>query len=146
METCVKCGVPVSFSSGKKCKLCDEPCCFEHLQDYKHDCIKTKYEKYIRKEWLRKKGQNITGGRYIVVCDQCGYRSNMETGPIGTTIETEQGTFIEVAGAELENHSKLKGCSKDKIFLEQTNEDEMDKVRGMRSTDVSNRAKEYRRI
>lgn len=144
---CPKCGEKLDYFNSKLCKFCDQKVCFKHLQPENHDCPVVKYTKYIRKKWLRKKGQNITLGKYIVVCDECGYRSNREIGPIGTSVENEQGAFIEVAGAELEKHSQLKGCSKDKIFLEQTNEDEMDKVRGMYLVDDNKpKAKEYRRI
>lgn len=144
MNNCVKCGVPVHSGSGKDCKLCQKPCCFEHLIYDNHDCEKTRYVKFIRKKWLRKKGQNISFGRYIVVCDECRYRSNNETSPIGTNIENLIGLAIEVAGSELENHVMTKGCPKEKVFLEQINEDELDKVRGMYPTD--DKPKEYRRI
>jgi len=114
---CVVCGIRVDFSSGKKCKFCGEYCCFKHIQLENHQCIKTRYVKFIRKTWLRRMGQNITGGNYMVVCDQCGFRSN-------------NSYPIDIAGFELENHLQSKGCQENSIFLEQTNEDEIDKLLG----------------
>lgn len=73
-----------------------------------HNCIKTRYTKFIRKEWVRKYGQNITTGQYKVVCDQCGYSS--------------EPSLIESAGVKREVHISDKGCDQTKVFLEQTDE------------------------
>jgi len=55
---------------------------------------------------VRKQGQNITSGKYIVVCDVCGFR-------------TPEGRLIEIAGGEREKHILAKGCDSQKVFLEQ---------------------------
>ncbi|MEP0823867.1 MAG: hypothetical protein HRF40_00115 [Nitrososphaera sp.] len=86
------------------CTYCNQNFCLKHRLAEMHDCIKTRYVKYIRKDWLRKYGQNITTGMYYVVCDQCGY-------------ESDYG-LIEVAGAMLVEHIKAKGCDESKIFLQ----------------------------
>jgi|SRR2546427_8536977 len=111
-------GEEIDSLSGKNCKYCNLPFCIGHLQPEKHNCMKTRYAKYIRKSWLRKKGQNITTGHYVVTCDTCGYHS-------------ETGGLIEFAGQELESHLQSKGCQENNIFLDQTDEDELDKVLGM---------------
>jgi len=55
---------------------------------------------------VRKQGQNITSGKYIVVCDVCGFR-------------TPEGRLIEIAGGEREKHILAKGCDSLKVLLEQ---------------------------
>ncbi|MGI0023159.1 MAG: hypothetical protein ACRD9Q_09900, partial [Nitrososphaeraceae archaeon] len=104
-------GEKVDDLSGKSCNFCYLSFCIEHLQPEKHNCVKTRYVKYIRKSWLRKKGQNITSGHYVVTCDTCGYTS-------------ESDALIEFAGKELEDHLQTKKCPEKKIFLDQTDEDD----------------------
>ena len=62
--------------------------------------------KYIRKTWLRKYNQNISLGRYIVVCDQCGYFSKIST-------------LIEFANEERKDHISTQGCLGSEVFLEE---------------------------
>ena len=49
------------------------------------------YVKYIKKEWLRKYGEYVSGGLYIITCETCGYVS-------------ESPQLIEYAGKDLEFH------------------------------------------
>jgi len=107
-SSCYECSESVDFFSGKICKFCNNFCCFKHLQDHlAHNCSKTKYAKYIRKTWLRKYGQNISDGRYVVKCDNCGYVSDTPY-------------LIDHAGQKLEEHlQENKECISKKIFLEE---------------------------
>ena len=89
-----------------KCKYCGQNFCSKHRVAEMHDCIKTRYVKYIRKTWLRKYGQNITTGFYHVSCDACGYK----TEPVS----------IEQAGADRQAHVDA-GCLSEKVFLEDDN-------------------------
>ncbi|MDE1829427.1 MAG: hypothetical protein KGI25_03795 [Thaumarchaeota archaeon] len=117
-SVCSSCLNEIIFPSIFTCAYCGDDFCEEHRLVEHHNCIKTRYVKYIRKSWLRKKGQNVTSGKYMVVCDTCGFQS-------GSSYP------IEIAGSELEDHLKTKGCDEKNIFLEQTNEDEFDKEVGI---------------
>jgi len=105
-DNCTYCGKQVDFLDAKSCKFCNHKFCLEHIQLEKHECIKAKPTKYIRKTWLRKYDQNISSGRYSVVCDECGYASTYSS-------------LIEIADEERRNHIETKGCSEKKVFLEE---------------------------
>jgi hypothetical protein len=77
----------------------------EHRLAENHDCFKAKHAKYIRKDWIRKHGLNITRGKFTVSCDQCGFRST-------------EGRLIEIAGGIREQHIAEKGCDPTKVFLD----------------------------
>lgn len=99
------CDVMESVLNGKECKFCNNFCCIEHLLCHKHDCVKDKHVKFVRKTWLRKYGQDISTGHYTVVCDVCGYVS-------------KTASFIEIAGDERLAHISETGCDSKKVFLE----------------------------
>lgn len=101
-----ECKNEVDFFSGKKCKFCNNPYCFNHIQLEKHECAKTTPVKFLRKSWLRRYELNISSGRYIVVCDACGYVS-------------ELGSLIDMAGEERSYHIKTSGCDEKRVFLEE---------------------------
>jgi len=88
------------------CTYCKQKFCADHRLAENHDCFKARHAKYIRKTWIRKQGQNITSGKYIIVCDVCGFR-------------TREGRLIEIAGGEREKHILAKGCDSQKVFLEE---------------------------
>lgn len=99
------CNVVESVLNGKECKFCNNFCCIEHLLCHKHDCVKDRHVKFVRKTWLRKYGQDISTGHYTVVCDVCGYVS-------------KTASFIEIAGDERLAHISETGCDSKKVFLE----------------------------
>lgn len=99
------CNVIESVLNGKECKFCNNFCCIEHLLCHKHDCVKDRHVKFVRKTWLRKYGQDISTGHYTVVCDVCGYVS-------------KTASFIEIAGDERLAHISETGCDSKKVFLE----------------------------
>jgi hypothetical protein len=108
--TCAKdgCTEKLHGLNSKRCKLCQQLVCLEHLQYNSHRCPKVIYVPYIRKTWLRKYGQNVTTGRYSVICETCGYVSEIPH-------------LIENAGKELESHlDNFPECKeKRKTFLEE---------------------------
>lgn len=100
------CRNQVNFFNGKQCKFCNNLYCFDHIQLESHNCIKTMPTKFLRKDWLRKYELDISTGLYVVVCDDCGFRSDI-------------GRLIDTAGDERQNHISDRGCDQKKVFLEQ---------------------------
>ena len=100
------CNVQVDFFSGKKCKWCKNLYCFEHIQLEKHECVKTTPTKFLRKTWLRRYNLNISSGKYIVVCDDCGYVSGYSS-------------LIDIAGDERKYHIDNNSCNSKQVFLEE---------------------------
>ncbi len=96
------------------CTYCKNKFCTDHRLAEKHECIKTRYVKYVRKYWLRRGGigdskprvaLNITTGLFIVVCDRCGY--------------TSEPLLIEEAGAKRDEHVMICGDN-NSVWLEET--------------------------
>lgn len=104
MAQCAQCGrsEPFPFT----CAYCRMKFCSDHRLAEAHNCFKAKHAKFIRKEWLRKQGTNITSGKFVVVCDVCGFKG-------------ESGRLIEIAGQQREDHIKEKGCDVARVFLEE---------------------------
>jgi len=100
------CNKQVDFFSGKKCKFCKKQFCFDHIQLEKHECAKTTPTKFLRKTWLRRYDLNISSGKYIVVCDDCGYVSGY-------------GALIDEAGDERKYHIENNHCNSKQVFLEE---------------------------
>lgn len=100
------CKNSASFLNGKNCKFCGNLYCLEHIQLERHECVKTTPVKHLRKSWVRKYGQDISTGLYIVACDQCGFRS-------------EIGKMIDLAEEDRKEHISKNGCAEKKVFLEQ---------------------------
>ena len=111
MMGCTFCQKNIIFPDDFRCKFCQQKFCSEHIQLEKHECIKSTPVKYIRKSWLRKYYQNISSGRYIVVCDECGYFS-------------EIASLIEFANEERNYHINKQNCLEKKVFLEEDLSDE----------------------
>jgi hypothetical protein len=99
------CDVPESVLSGKECKFCNRFCCIDHLLCHKHDCVKDRHVKFVRKLWLRKYGLNVSTGYYTVTCDACGYVS-------------PSASLIEIAGEERLTHIAETGCNSNQVWLE----------------------------
>lgn len=98
------CNVKESALNGKECKLCGNFVCIEHILPENHTCVKHIYVKYLRKQWLRKYGLNVSSGQYKVVCDDCSYQSDF--------------SLIEISGKERENHILETGCNSNQVWLE----------------------------
>ena len=95
------------LSSPSMCTFCGFKFCNEHKSTDSHQCIKTRYSEYIRKN----PGTipNVSKGIFKVVCEMCGFN-------------TTKGVPIEYAGEELIQHTQLVGCSTN-VFLEEIKED-----------------------
>ncbi|MCH8860132.1 MAG: AN1-type zinc finger domain-containing protein [Thaumarchaeota archaeon] len=93
------------MSSPLMCTFCGFKFCEEHKSTESHQCIKTRYTEYIRKNHAA--NPNISKGDFRVVCDMCGF-------------STTKGIPIEYAGEELIQHTQIVGCSEN-VFLEEVN-------------------------
>ncbi len=102
-NVCLFCGE--GLSSPLMCTFCGFKFCEDHKSTESHQCIKTRYTEYIRKD-LRA-NPNISNGDFKVVCDVCGFC-------------TAKGVPIEYAGEELIQHTQIVGCSEN-VFLEEVN-------------------------
>jgi hypothetical protein len=104
-NVCLFCGD--GLASPSMCTYCGFKFCDEHKSTNGHQCIKTRYSEYIRKN----PGTipNVSKGKFKIVCDMCGFN-------------TTKGVPIEYAGEELIQHTQLVGCS-EKVFLEEIQED-----------------------
>jgi hypothetical protein len=102
-NVCLFCGE--GLSSPMMCTYCGFKFCEEHKSSQSHQCIKTRYAEFIRKN----PGSNpdISKGNFKVVCDVCGFN-------------TSKGVPIEYAGEELIQHTQMVGCT-EKVFLEEVN-------------------------
>ncbi len=87
------------------CTFCGFKFCEEHKSTESHQCIKTRYTEYIRKNPAS--NPNISKGNFTVVCEVCGF-------------STTKGVPIEYAGEELIQHTQIVGCT-EKIFLVEVN-------------------------
>ena len=96
------------LSSPSMCTFCGFKFCNEHKSTDDHQCIKTRYSEYIRKN--PGTVSNVSMGKFKIVCEMCGFN-------------TTKGVPIEYAGEELIQHTQLVGCS-EKVFLEEIKEDE----------------------
>ncbi len=105
-NVCLFCGE--GLSSPLMCTFCGFKFCEEHKSTDTHQCIKTRYAEFIRKN----PGTNpdISKGNFRVVCDVCGF-------------STTKGVPIEYAGEELIQHTQIVGCSEN-VFLEEFNSTE----------------------
>ncbi len=102
-NVCLFCGE--GLSSPLMCTFCGFKFCEEHNSTESHQCIKTRYTEYIRKNHAT--NPNISKGNFRVVCDMCGF-------------STTKGIPIEYAGEELIQHTQIVGCSEN-VFLEEVN-------------------------
>ncbi len=104
---CMFCGDLLTKPS--LCTFCGFKFCEEHKSTENHQCIKTRYSEYIKKNSTMP--PNVTTGKFRVVCEMCGFN-------------TSKGVSIEYAGEELIQHTQIVGCS-DSVFLEEVNEQEI---------------------
>ena len=102
-NVCLFCGE--GLNSPLMCTFCGFKFCEEHKSTENHQCIKTRYSEYIRKN--QGANPNISNGDFKVVCDMCGFC-------------TTKGVAIEYAGEELIQHTQIVGCSEN-VFLEEVN-------------------------
>jgi hypothetical protein len=109
VKICSFCSEVISWPKIYSCFYCQKTYCDKHRLAENHECPKVMAAKHIEKDYLRRKGVNITTGRYAAVCKECGYKSDYYD--------------IEQANEERINHIKNKGCSPKAVLLKQHEED-----------------------
>ena len=70
-NVCLFCGE--GLNSPLMCTFCGFKFCEEHKSTENHQCIKTRYSEYIRKN--QGANPNISNGDFKVVCEMCGFCS-----------------------------------------------------------------------
>ncbi len=108
-KICNTCNKTLIWSEIFNCYYCQKTYCDEHSQPENHQCPKVMSAKHIEQNYLRRKGVNITSGRYMVVCKQCDYQTNY--------------TDIEKANEQRINHIKSTGCTGNLVKLRQHDDD-----------------------
>jgi len=99
------CDVSESVLNGKECKFCNRFCCIEHLLCHKHDCVKDRHIKFVRKAWcLRYISASIT--YYSIVSS--AYVKAVFSKP----------SLIEISGDQRLEHISEKGCDSNQVWLE----------------------------
>jgi len=106
VKVCGYCQKSLVWPDIFSCFYCQKQYCDKHYLAENHECPKAMAARHIEKDWLRKKGQDITSAHYWVVCKQCSYQS---------------GEAFEIQYAEKfrQTHINMKGCSPDKVVLRQ---------------------------
>ena len=105
-NVCLFCGE--GLNSPSMCTFCGFKFCEEHKSSESHQCIKTRYTEFIKKN--PGDNPNISKGDFKVVCEVCGF-------------STSKGVPIEYAGEELIQHTQIVGCT-EKVFLEEVSSKE----------------------
>jgi hypothetical protein len=108
-KTCGFCGEVLHWPAIYSCYYCQKVYCANHRLAENHECPKVMAAKHIEKDWLRKKGVNVTTGKYAVNCKQCGYSSEYHE--------------IEEANQKRIDHIKGKGCPPNTVQLREREDD-----------------------
>lgn len=103
VKLCASCGVDLVWPKTFSCYYCQNTFCDKHRLAENHECAKVMAAKYIEKDYLRKRGVNITSGKYAAVCRQCGYASEYED--------------IEAASQRRIHHIKQQRCEGKSVQL-----------------------------
>lgn len=113
VKICAYCDKQIVWPDIFNCYYCQKQYCDEHYLAQNHECPKVKAAEHIEKNWLRKKGQDITSGMYLAVCKQCGYKS-------------KEPFEIEYAEKFRQIHINMKGCDAQQVVLREYEEDKKD--------------------
>lgn len=109
VKLCGFCGEILHWPAIYSCYYCQMVFCDNHRLPENHECPKVMAAKHIEKDWLRKKGVNITEGKYSAICRQCGYQSEYYD--------------IEQANQKRIDHIRSSSCSSSNVQLRQHEED-----------------------
>jgi AN1-like zinc finger protein len=104
-KTCGFCNKLLHWPAIYSCYYCQKVYCDKHRLAENHNCPKVMAAKHIEKDWLRKKGVNISSGKYAAVCKQCGFTSDY--------FDIEQANQVRI------NHMKSSGCVPAQVQLRQ---------------------------
>ncbi len=109
---CATCEIQISYLDKFACYFCSQAYCIKHRLPENHNCSKVMAAKHIERNYLRKRGTNITTGRYMVLCKDCGFRTGF--------------TYIEEANQQRINHIKTNRCSGSSVKLREHDDDRRD--------------------
>lgn len=109
VKQCAFCNAILSWPKIFSCYYCQQTYCDKHRIPEHHECPKVMAAKHIEKDYLRRKGVNITSGKYAAVCKQCGFTSEYA--------DIEEANQIRI------DHIKEKGCAGQEVQLRQHFED-----------------------
>ena len=125
-KQCHSCNTKLIWPDIHDCYFCNKQYCSEHRLPENHECPKVMAAQYIEKDYLRKKGVNITSSKFAVVCKNCGYESEY------SDIETVNKIRIE--------HIKKNGCESGRVQLRQNESDRIldDSIQKTYPTNQSN--------
>ena len=105
------------------CFYCQKQYCGDHSLAENHQCPKVLAAKHVKGDYLRRKGVNITSGRFRIVCSNCGFSS--------------QYYDIEDANQVRIDHIGEKNCPSNSVYLKQHNEDEKSDIEFETNANVS---------
>lgn len=125
-KVCGSCGEILHWPAIYSCYYCQKVYCDKHRLAENHECPKVTAAKHIKKDWLRKKGINITSGKYAATCKQHGL--------------TSEYCDIEEANQKRIIHIKENGCSPADVQLKEHEEDKAEdmKLAGLASGQDTN--------
>ena len=108
-NVCDSCRKDLEWPDIFNCYFCNKAYCGSHRLPENHDCPKVMAAKHIDRDYLRKRGTNITTGLYMVTCRECGY----STGFAG----------IEEANQQRIDHIRDGRCASSSVKLKQHDDD-----------------------
>ena len=73
---CYSCQKKLVWPDINSCYYCKKNYCGDHRLAENHECPKVMAAKHIEKDYVRKKGVNITTARFAVICKSCGFSSD----------------------------------------------------------------------
>ena len=121
-KICAYCDKNLAWPDIFNCYYCQKTYCDKHYQAENHECPKVVAAKHIDKDYLRRKGVNITTGRYRIVCKNCGF--------------TTEYLGIEKANQKRIDHIQNSNCPSEQVLLRQHEEDKKDDSEFMRRQSI----------
>ena len=103
VKVCEFCKKDIVWPDIFNCYYCQKTYCDKHSLAENHDCPKVVAARNIERDYLRKRGTNITTGRYMAVCKECGYRTGF--------------MYIEEANQRRVEHIQTSRCSGSSVKL-----------------------------
>ena len=106
---CHHCQKKLVWPDINSCYYCQKNYCGEHRLAENHECPKIMAAKHIEKDYIRKKGVNITTAKFAVICKSCGFSSDYE--------DIEETNQIRI------NHIRDNHCKSELVQLRQHDDD-----------------------
>lgn len=108
-KTCQYCQKELVWPDINSCYYCQKNYCGDHRLAENHECPKVMAAKHIEKDYIRKKGVNITTATFAVICKNCGFSSDYA--------DIEDVNQIRI------DHIHNNKCPSDKVQLRQNKDD-----------------------